>query len=107
VWRADHRQLGRVLRGGPPGGGRDDLLDGCRLLPGRAGPPPYLEQGGGSRAIVAVFCLARLYLGLDHPGDALLAVAFAVAIAVTAFRFFTPNEVFPVAYRRGRTAHVD
>ena len=30
-----------------------------------------------------------------------------MAIAVTAFRFFTPNEVFPVAYRRGRTAHVD
>ena len=30
-----------------------------------------------------------------------------VAIAVTAFRYFTPNEVFPVAYRRGRTAHVD
>jgi membrane-associated phospholipid phosphatase len=58
-------------------------------------------------AVVAVFCLARLYLGLDHPGDVLLAVAFAVAIAVTAFRFFTPNEVFPVAYRRGRTAHVD
>src|SRR5262249_34389568 len=22
-------------------------------------------------------------------------------------RFFTPNEAFPVAYRRGRTAHVD
>jgi membrane-associated phospholipid phosphatase len=58
-------------------------------------------------AVVAVFCLARLYLGLDHPGDVLLAVAFAVAIAVTAFRFFTPNEVFPVTYRRGRTAHVD
>jgi hypothetical protein len=30
-----------------------------------------------------------------------------VAIPLTAFRFFTPNEVFPVAYRRGRTAHVD
>ena len=30
-----------------------------------------------------------------------------MAIPVTAFRFFTPNEVFPVAYRRGRTAHVD
>ena len=54
-----------------------------------------------------MFCLARLYLGVDHPGDALLAVALAVAIPVTAFRFFTPNEVFPVAYRRGRTAHVD
>jgi membrane-associated phospholipid phosphatase len=58
-------------------------------------------------AVVAVFGLARLYLGVDHPGDVLLGVAFAVAIAVTAFRFFTPNEVFPVAYRRGRTAHVD
>ena len=58
-------------------------------------------------AVVAVFGLARLYLGLDHPGDVLLAVAFAVAIAVTAFRFFTPNEVFPVIYRRGNTAHVD
>jgi hypothetical protein len=34
-------------------------------------------------------------------------VALGVAIPVTAFRFFTPNEVFPVAYRRGRTAHVD
>ena len=57
--------------------------------------------------VIAVFCLARLYLGVDHPDDALLAAAFAVAIAVTAFGFFTPNQVFPVAYRRGRTAHVD
>jgi hypothetical protein len=39
--------------------------------------------------------------------DALLGAAFAVAIAATAFRYFTPNEVFPVAHRRGRTAHVD
>jgi tRNA A-37 threonylcarbamoyl transferase component Bud32 len=34
-------------------------------------------------------------------------VALGVAIPVSAFRFFTPNEVFPVAYRRGNTAHVD
>ena len=39
--------------------------------------------------------------------DLLLGVALAVAIPVSAFRFFTPNEVFPVAYRRGNTAHVD
>ena len=57
--------------------------------------------------VVAVFCLARMYLGVDYPGDALLSAALAVAIAITAFRFFTPNEVFPVVYRRGRTAHVD
>ena len=59
-----------------------------------------------------MFCLARLYLAVDHLDDLLLddlllGVALAVAIPVTAFRFFTPNEVFPVAYRRGRTAHVD
>ena len=57
--------------------------------------------------IVGELVLAREYLGVDHPGDALYAVAFAVAISVTAYRFFTPNEVFPVVYRRGRTAHLD
>ena len=75
----------------------------CLAVPGRA----RTWTKAAVAAVVAVFALARLYLGLDHPGDVLLGVAFAVAIAVTAFRFFTPNEVFPVAYRRGRTAHVD
>jgi len=75
----------------------------CLAVPGRA--RSYTKAAVA--AVVALFGLARLYLGVDHPGDVLLAVAFAVAIAVTAFRFFTPNEVFPVAYRRGRTAHVD
>jgi len=75
----------------------------CLAVPGR--PRTYTKAA--VIAVVAVFCLARLYLGVDHPDDALLAVAFAVAIAVTAFRYFTPNEAFPVAYRRGRTAHVD
>src|SRR4029077_13369428 len=75
----------------------------CLAVPGR----PRTWTKAAVAALVAVFGLARLYLGVDHPGDVLLAVAFAVAIAVTAFRLFTPNEVFPVAYRRGRTAHVD
>jgi membrane-associated phospholipid phosphatase len=75
----------------------------CLAVPGR----PRTWTKAAVAAVVAVFGLARLYLGVDHPGDVLLAVAFAVAIAVTAFRYFTPNEVFPVAYRRGRTAHVD
>src|SRR5256886_1327495 len=61
----------------------------------------------GFRALSAFFALSRLYLGVEHPGDALFGVALGVAISVTAFRFFTPNEVFPVVYRRGRTAHVD
>jgi hypothetical protein len=75
----------------------------CLAVPGRA----RSWTKAAVAAVVAIFGLARLYLGVDHPGDVLLGVAFAVAIAVTAFRFFTPNEVFPVVYRRGRTAHVD
>ena len=39
--------------------------------------------------------------------DVLFGVALGVAIPVAAFRWFTPNEVFPVVYRRGRTAHLD
>jgi tRNA A-37 threonylcarbamoyl transferase component Bud32 len=75
----------------------------CLAVPGRA--RSYTKAAVA--AVAAVFALARLYLGVDHPGDVLLGATFAVAIAVTAFRFFTPNEVFPVVYRRGRTAHVD
>jgi membrane-associated phospholipid phosphatase len=75
----------------------------CLVVPGR----PRLYAKIAVAVVVAVFCLARMYLGVDYPGDVLLSAAFAVAIAVTAFRFFTPNEVFPVVYRRGRTAHVD
>ena len=56
---------------------------------------------------MTVFCLACLYLAVDHVDDILLGVALGVAIPVSAFRFFTPNEVIPVAYRRGNTAHVD
>ncbi|MEA3215885.1 MAG: hypothetical protein QOJ19_2041, partial [Acidimicrobiia bacterium] len=58
-------------------------------------------------AFLGLVVLTRLYLGADHPSDVLVSGVFAVAIAVNAFRFFTPNEVFPVAYRRGKTAHLD
>ena len=75
----------------------------CLAVPGRARAHTKVAVA----AVVAVFALARLYLAVDHPGDVLVGAAFAVAVAVTAFRYFTPNEVFPVAYRRGRTAHVD
>src|SRR3954453_7496295 len=60
-----------------------------------------------SIVVVGALALARLYLGVDHPFDQLLAVALAVGIMVNAFRFFTPNEVFPVAYGRGKSAHLD
>ena len=75
----------------------------CLAVPGR--PRTYTKAA--AVAVVAVFGLARLYLAVDHVDDLLLGVALAVAIPVTAFRYFTPNEAFPVAYRRGNTAHVD
>ena len=56
---------------------------------------------------VAVFVCAELYLGTFHPSDMLVGVTVTVAFLVNAFRFFTPNEVFPVAYRQGKTAHLD
>ena len=37
----------------------------------------------------------------------MIGVLIGVSFAVTAFRFFAPSEVFPVTYRRGRTAHLD
>jgi tRNA A-37 threonylcarbamoyl transferase component Bud32 len=75
----------------------------CLVVPGR--PRSYAKAT--IAVIVAMVCLARLYLAVDHIDDLLLGVALAVAIPVSAFRFFTPSEVFPVAYRRGNTAHVD
>ncbi|MGD0928672.1 MAG: hypothetical protein ABR926_26160, partial [Streptosporangiaceae bacterium] len=75
----------------------------CLVVPGR--PRSYAKAA--IAVIVTVFCLACLYLAVDHVDDLLLGVALGVAIPVSAFRFFTPNAVFPVAYRRGNTAHVD
>ena len=75
----------------------------CLVVPGR--PRSYAKAA--IAVSVTVFCLACLYLAVDHVDDLLLGVALGVAIPVSAFRFFTPNEVFPVAYRRGNTAHVD
>lgn len=57
--------------------------------------------------IVGAFVFGRLYLGVDHPFDSLVGVTLGVAIPLNAFRFFTPNEIFPVTYRRGKTAHLD
>src|SRR5215217_1992417 len=58
-------------------------------------------------AIVALAGLARVALGLDAPTDVLLGAVIGVAVPLLAYRWFTPNEVFPVSYRRGRTAHLD
>ena len=57
--------------------------------------------------LVTVFALARFHLGVDAPTDALLGAVIGVAVSVAAYRLFVPNEIFPVAYKRGRSAHLD
>ena len=57
--------------------------------------------------VVTLVSLARLHLGADSLIGILIGVIIGVSCAVTSFRFFAPSEVFPVTYRRGRTAHLD
>jgi tRNA A-37 threonylcarbamoyl transferase component Bud32 len=57
--------------------------------------------------LVAAFALARIHLGVDAPTDALLGAVIGVAVSVAAYRLLVPNEIFPVAYKRGRSAHLD
>ncbi len=57
--------------------------------------------------ILAAACIARVSLAVDQPSSAIFGAVLGVAVGLTAFRWFTPNDVFPVSYRRGKTAHLD
>jgi tRNA A-37 threonylcarbamoyl transferase component Bud32/membrane-associated phospholipid phosphatase len=57
--------------------------------------------------ILAVTALSRLYLAQDHPTDIIAGAILGVSVPLAAFRLLTPNDVYPVRYRRGRTAHLD
>ena len=58
-------------------------------------------------ALVALTALGRVSLGAEAPTDVLLAVVIGVTLPLLAFRLFIPSEVFPIVYRRGRSAHLD
>jgi tRNA A-37 threonylcarbamoyl transferase component Bud32/membrane-associated phospholipid phosphatase len=57
--------------------------------------------------LITMVALARMALGVDAPSDLLVGVALGVTIPLLLFRRFTPNEAYPVVYRRGRSAHLD
>jgi tRNA A-37 threonylcarbamoyl transferase component Bud32/membrane-associated phospholipid phosphatase len=57
--------------------------------------------------LLAVTALSRMYMAQDHPTDIAAAVILGVALPLAAFRLLTPNDVYPVRYRRGRAAHLD
>jgi tRNA A-37 threonylcarbamoyl transferase component Bud32 len=58
-------------------------------------------------ALVTLNAIGRMALGADGPADVLVGVGIGVTIPLLAFRWFTPNEVFPITYRRGSGAHLD
>lgn len=58
-------------------------------------------------ALLALLVAARLYAAVDHPSDALAGLALGGALPVVAIRLLTPEEAFPVSYRRGVRAHLD
>jgi membrane-associated phospholipid phosphatase/tRNA A-37 threonylcarbamoyl transferase component Bud32 len=58
-------------------------------------------------ALVILIAVARLYLGVEAPTDVLVGVAIGVTITLLGFRIFAPSQVFPITYRRGRSAHLD
>jgi tRNA A-37 threonylcarbamoyl transferase component Bud32 len=57
--------------------------------------------------VVALAALGRIALGAEGPTDVLVGAAIGVTIPLVLFRLFTPTEVFPIRYRRGRAAHLD
>ena len=49
--------------------------------------------------LVALAALSRIALGADAPTDVLVGVALGVTFPLLAFRWFAPNEIFPITYQ--------
>ena len=60
-----------------------------------------------SSVAVAALAAARMYLGVDHPTDAVMAALLGIAVGVLVYRLWVPDAVFPVSYRMHRAAHLD
>ncbi len=56
---------------------------------------------------LALFGLARVYLGVEYPLDSVNGAVIGAAIMAAGFVFFCPEQVFPVGFQRGKTAHLD
>ncbi|HEX6332300.1 MAG TPA: phosphatase PAP2 family protein [Actinomycetota bacterium] len=68
---------------------------------------PRFKAKAAAAIVVGTVALARSYLGVDHLSDQVLGVLIGVTVPIVAFRWFAPNDVFPVTFRRGKTAHLD
>lgn len=58
--------------------------------------------------VVVLVALSRLYLAADYPSNVAYAALLSWVLSETLFRWFVPDESFPVSYRRGgNAAHLD
>lgn len=73
------------------------------VVPGR----PRMVAKVVSTILIFTLGLAEIYLATYHPLDVAVGALLGAAVGVVAFRWLTPNEVFPVRYKRGRAAHLD
>jgi membrane-associated phospholipid phosphatase/tRNA A-37 threonylcarbamoyl transferase component Bud32 len=62
---------------------------------------------GGTAVVVALLAVSLMYLGTDHPTDALVGWLIGPVVGVLVFRLIAPESIFPVAYGTGRSAHLD
>lgn len=76
----------------------------CTVLP----PGRVRVRGAVAAAgLVGLLCIARTYLAVDHPSDVVAAVVLGALLPLAAFRVLTPDDVFPVTYRRTGGAHLE
>ena len=57
--------------------------------------------------LLAFLGFLRIYLAVDHPTDVVFGVILGVTLTLIAFRLLAPIGVFPITYRKGRSAHLD
>jgi membrane-associated phospholipid phosphatase/tRNA A-37 threonylcarbamoyl transferase component Bud32 len=57
--------------------------------------------------LVTALSISLVYLGVNSPTDVVIGAIIGVTIPLVAFRLLAPNEVFPVTYHRGSSAHLD
>jgi membrane-associated phospholipid phosphatase len=77
---------------------------GLTLIPAGRGRRRFFVAAA---AIVSLLGLARMYLGVDHPSDVWTSAFLGPSVAVVIFRLWVPEQVFPVTYSKGVTAHLD
>ena len=62
---------------------------------------------GSGTLVVFVAWFAQVYVGVDHPTDIFAATTVGVSTVTVAFLVLAPEQVFPIAYGTGKTAHLD